>query len=132
MKRLATQVNHMDIDIGQIDFDTNQEEFDDDILLISYINGGASEELDDVWINSTMSHSQGFAAKYEGNVQDEQINLKDAIHTKFHEYLDVFSDKKFTQFPKSSPWDHKIEMKEGFKPKSFKVYPMTPEEDTIY
>ena len=25
-------------------------------------------------------------------------------------------------------WDHKIDMKEGFKPKSFKNYNLTPEE----
>ena len=39
----------------------------------------ATEELDDIWISSTMSHSQAFAAKYEGNIQDEQIDLKQAV-----------------------------------------------------
>ena len=124
MKRLATQVNHTETDVGQIDLDDNS-------LLASYISGAPSKELEEVWINSTMSHLQAFAAKYEGNVQDEDIDLKKAVPAEFHEYLDVFSDKKSTQFPKSTPWDHRIELKEGFQPKSSKIYPMTPEEDTM-
>jgi hypothetical protein len=78
-----------------------------------------------------MSHSQAFAAKYEGNIQDDQVELKDVVPPQFHEYLDVFSDEKATRFPQSTSWDHKIEMKEGFKHKSFKIYPMTPEEDAM-
>jgi hypothetical protein len=89
-------INYNDFDIGQIEFDIGQNEFDDDALLISYINGESSPELEDVWINSTMSHSQAFAQKYEGNPQDNQIDLKDAIPPQFHEYLDVFSDEKAT------------------------------------
>ena len=33
-------------------------------------------------------------------------------------------------FTESRPWDHKIELKEGFQPKSFKSYNLTPEEQT--
>ena len=44
------------------------------------------------------------------------------------EYLDIFSEEKAARFPESKPWDHKIEMKEGFKPKSFKNYNLTPAE----
>ena len=131
MKRLSVQVNNIDINIGQIKFNTNQEEFDNNAFLISYINGKASEELDDIWINSTMSHSQAFVAKYKGNIQDEEIDLKEAIPPELHEYLDVFSDDKASQFPKLTPWDHKIELKEVFQPKLFKLYPMTPEEDAM-
>ena len=120
-----------EFDIGQIDFDPSETEFDDNTLLISYINGEATQKLDNVWINSTMSHSQAFTRKYEGNTQDEQIDLNDAVPPQFHEYLDIFSDEKSTRFPKSTPWDHKIEMKAGFEPKSFKIYPMTPEEDIM-
>ena len=136
MKRMAAQVNHTeididtDIDIEHINFDLSQES-DDQALIISYLQGKATEELGDVWINSTMSHSQAFAEKYEGNVQDEQIDLKEAVPTELHEYLDVFSDENASRFPKSTPWDHKIELKEGFQPKSFKIYPMTPEEDAM-
>jgi len=121
MKRLATQVNHTETDVGQINSDVRQE-LDDNSLLISYINGETSKELEDVWINLTMSHSQAFAAKYEGNIQDEKIDVKKAVPVEFHEYLDVFSNEKSTRFPKSTPWDHKIELKEGFQLKSSKIY----------
>jgi hypothetical protein len=46
----------------------------------------------------------------------------------YHEYLDIFSKEKAHRFPESRPWDHKIEMKEGFEPKSFKNYNLTPAE----
>ncbi len=113
-KRLNTHVNHTNVD-------------DDEVLLISYLNSEITNELNDMWINSAMSHSQAFAKKYEGNTQDEQIDLNNAVPYQFHKYLNVFSDEKSTRFPKSTPWDHKIEMKTGFEPKSFKIYPMTPE-----
>ena len=68
-----------EFDIGQIDFDPSEIEFDNNALLISYINGETTPELDDVWINSTMSHFQAFSQKHKGNTQDEQIDLKDAV-----------------------------------------------------
>ncbi len=36
-----------EFDIGQIDFDPSETEFDDNTLLISYINGETTQELDD-------------------------------------------------------------------------------------
>ena len=42
--------------------------------------------------------------------------------------MDVFNEEKAAQFPESKPWDHKIKMKEGFEPKSFKNYNLTPAE----
>ena len=46
----------------------------------------------------------------------------------YHEYLDVFDEEKADRFPGPCPWDHKIELKDGFQPKSFKTYNLTPEE----
>ena len=54
---------------------------------------------------------------------DEEI-----IPKEYHDYLDVFNEEKVHRFPESKLWDHKIEMKEGFKPKSFKNYNLTPTE----
>jgi hypothetical protein len=54
---------------------------------------------------------------------DEQL-----VPAEYHEYLDIFSEKKAHRFPESRPWNHKIEMKEGFKPKLFKNYNLTPAE----
>ena len=40
----------------------------------------------------------------------------------------MFDEEKANQFPESRKWDHKIDMKEGFEPKAFKNYNLTPEE----
>src|SRR5271156_870757 len=52
------------------------------------------------------------------------------VSSEYHEYLDVFSEQKANQFPGPQPLDHKIEMKEGFEPKSFKNYNLNLEEQT--
>ena len=56
--------------------------------------------------------------------------LEDQIPKEFHEFLDVFSKKSAVQFPKPRSWDHKIELKDTFVPKSFKTYNLTPAEQT--
>ena len=43
-------------------------------------------------------------------------------------YLDIFNKKRASQFPDKQPWNHKIEMKPAFEPKSFKNYNLTPAE----
>ena len=48
----------------------------------------------------------------------------------YHGYLDLFNETKADQFSGPCSWDHKIELKEGFEPKSFKTYNLTPEEQT--
>ena len=52
------------------------------------------------------------------NRKKEEKTDKKLVPQEHHEYLDVFSEEKAAQFPESGPWDHKIEMKEGFEPKS--------------
>ena len=64
----------------------------------------------------------------EDNKKKTEKLDEELIPKEYHEYLDVFSEEKAAQFPESKPWDHKIEMKEGFKPKSFKNYNLTPVE----
>ena len=69
------------------------------------------------------SHLTIVHAKENQNTQTvEEIILKG-----LHNFLDVFSDKKATRFPKRKPYNHKIETKPGFKPK---LYSLIPEEDT--
>ena len=64
----------------------------------------------------------------EENKKKTEKTDKELVPEEYHEYLDVFNKKKAAQFPKSKPWDHKIEMKEGFEPKLFKNYNLTPAE----
>ena len=96
---------------------------DFDSLAISFVNGGSIEELEEIYIGAKIHKSQEFALKYEENTSE-----LGQIPPEYHEYLDVFDEKKADRFPKSRSWDHKIEMKPGFEPKSFKSYNLTPEE----
>ena len=59
----------------------------------------------------------------------EKEKLKKMIPKEYHEFLDVFSEEVASRFPTRKPWDHKIELKEDFEPKSAKVYQLTPEEE---
>jgi hypothetical protein len=60
MKCMAARINHTetdistDIDIEHINFDLSQE-LDDQALIISYLQGKATEELEDVWIDNSDS-----------------------------------------------------------------------------
>ena len=61
----------------------------------------------------------------EENWKKEEKTDKELVPQEYHEYLDIFSEEKAAQFPESRSWDHKIEIKEGFEPKSFKNYNLT-------
>ena len=64
----------------------------------------------------------------ELNQKQKDLPLEEQIPEEFHDFLDIFSKKKAARFPESRPWDHKIELKDTFIPKSFKTYNLTPEE----
>jgi hypothetical protein len=81
-------------------------------VLLSYIEEAKSK----VWINAKTGIAMELAIKENEKKAD------------LHNFLDVFDDNKANQFPESNMWDHKIDMKEGFEPKSFKNYNLTPEE----
>ena len=77
------------------------------------------------WINK-MNVATELAIK-ENDKKEEKTN-EELVPKEFHEYLDIFSKEKAHWFPEPWPWNHKIEMKEGFEPKSFKNYNLTPAE----
>ena len=64
----------------------------------------------------------------EINQQKKVLPLEEQVSKEFHDFLDVFSEEKAARFPESRPWDHKIEMKDTFVPKSFKTYNLIPQE----
>ena len=84
------------------------------------------QEDDNIWINTKTSNSIEFHLQHDERKED--IPLTEQIPKDYHEFLDVFDEKKADRFPESRPWDHKIELKEGFQPKSFKSYNLTGEE----
>jgi Reverse transcriptase (RNA-dependent DNA polymerase) len=79
----------------------------------------------DVWIHKTNIATELAIEKNSKKIDktDEQLVL-----TEYHKYLDIFSKEKAHCFFESRPWDHKIKMKEGFEPKLFKNYNLTPAE----
>ena len=64
----------------------------------------------------------------EENSKKVEKTDEELVPEEYHEYLDIFNEERAHRFPESRPWDHKIEMKEGFEPKSFKNYNLTPAE----
>jgi hypothetical protein len=79
----------------------------------------------DVWIHKT---NIAMELAIEENSKKMDKMDKKLVPAEYHEYLDIFSEEKAHCFPKSRPWDHKIEMKEGFEPELFENYNLTPAE----
>jgi hypothetical protein len=79
----------------------------------------------DVWIHKT---NIAMELAIEENSKKTDKTDKQLVLAEYHKYLDIFSEEKAHRFPESRPWDHKIKMKEGFEPKSFKNYNLTPAE----
>jgi hypothetical protein len=76
----------------------------------------------DVWIHKTNIATE---LVIEENSKKQDKTDKQLVPAEYHEYLDIFSEEKAHRFPELRPWDHKIEMKEGFEPKLFKNYNLT-------
>jgi hypothetical protein len=92
-----------------------------DKVLLEYL--GMENEL---WINSKENLATKLAS--EANQKKPDLTPEQLVPREYHNYLDIFDEDKANQFPDTQPWDHKIEMKSGFEPKSFKTYNLTPEE----
>lgn len=54
----------------------------------------------------------------------EQFDVPDFIA----EFPDVFSAQEFDQLPEHRPWDHVINLTDGFKAADCKIYPLSPAE----
>jgi hypothetical protein len=79
-----------------------------------------------IWINSKENLATKLAA--EANQKKPDQTPEQLVPPEYHEYLDIFDEDKANRFSDTRPWDHKIEMKVGFEPKSFKTYNLTLEE----
>jgi hypothetical protein len=85
-------------------------------------------ELEELWINVKTLHSQTLAHEHN---QKKKIPIKELIPEEYHKWLDVFNEKASDCFPDPRPWDHSIDLKEGFEPKNFKAYALSPEEHKL-
>ena len=93
-------------------------------ILLAYIK--EVQKPNEIWINTKTFNAIEFHLKH--NKKKETRPSKQLVLEALHDYLDVFDEIQADRFPGPHPWDHKIELKEGFKPKSFKTYNLTPEE----
>ena len=91
--------------------------------IISTITGDTEYST---WINSKTTTVT--TIQMEINLKKEVLPVEKQILEEFHKFLDVFSEEKVARFPEPWQWDHKIEMKDTFMPKSFKMYNLTPQE----
>jgi hypothetical protein len=91
-------------------------------VLLSYIEEAKLK----VWINAKTGIAMELAIKE--NKKKADLLVEKLIPEDLHDFLNVFDDNKANRFPKSNMWDHKIDIKEGFEPKSFKSYSLTLEE----
>ena len=90
--------------------------------MISYIE----EMKTKVWINAKGNMATELAIKE--NEKKAKLTNEELVPEDLHKFLDVFDKNKANRFPESNVWDLKIDMKEGFEPKSFKNYNLTLEE----
>ena len=91
---------------------------------VSFIN--VNSKIEPIWINAKTNLAMDMAI--EANKKKEKLSVKEMVPPEYHEFLNIFDEGKANWFPESKEWDHKIDMKEGFEPKSFKNYNLTPEE----
>ena len=101
----------------------NRIELEETCLLLAIL----IEQLEtDIWINAKTNLAMDMAIK--ANLKKKEVPITELVPSEYHEFLDVFDEAKANRFPESCKWDHKIEMKEGFEPKAFKNYNLTPKE----
>ena len=82
-------------------------------------------ETDHLWIQAKMSTSQALAHEHEDKTQ------KVELPPEFKPWKTVFDKQTSEQFPISRQWDHAIDLKEGFKPKVAKNYPLSIHEEQL-
>ncbi len=103
-------------------------EEEDHSLIILFIQGEFTKKAEEIWDIAALTKSTILAA--QENTKKETRTWK-KWYQDYHKYLDVFSEKEATRFPQSHPWDHKIDLKPTFQPKSSKIYPLSQEEEKL-
>jgi hypothetical protein len=81
--------------------------------------GRWNEEQPDIAIRK-YSPAQQMEHKYNAK-QEESI-----LPTQYLPWKEVFEQKAAEQCPGKRPWDHAIELRDDFKPKKGKIYPLNP------
>jgi hypothetical protein len=84
----------------------------------------------DWWINREPEHEEAIRwIKEIQTTETETVDLQKKVPKEYHNYLSVFSEEAASRMPTRKIWDHKIELKEDFEPRSSGIYKLTPAED---
>ena len=59
---------------------------------------------------------------------EKTCSFEDMVSEPYQQFKNVFEKKASEHFPESRPYDHAIDLKPDFLPKSCKVYPLSPKE----
>jgi hypothetical protein len=95
---------------------------EEDISLLSAFISGP-KYVNHLWIHRTSLEDE----EYEPPLLES--DLKTRVPEAYHDYLPLFSKRAATRLPEKTPWDHTINLKEDFQPRSFPAYKLTPGED---
>ena len=93
-----------------------------------YLFNPTSKDLLPDWIKSRVTSSTETESQSEEEIKQE-IPLEERIPKEYHKWIKLFDKKAADRFPISQPWDHKIDLKPGFKLTKGKTYHLTQEED---
>jgi len=91
--------------------------------LVIQMIGNTEQDKPNIWINVKLTTSQLLHQTHDE--KKKVVPLKEQIPEEYHKFLDVFDETKADRFPEEQVWDHKIELKDRFVPKSFKNYNLT-------
>lgn len=91
-----------------------------------FINKMMFQEEEFLEINTKILQSQIFTQQHGDKKEQDPIKI---VPPEFHNFLDLFSEKKSERFPPEQPWDHQIEMLPTFVPKAFSPYKLTINEE---
>jgi len=113
-----THTNHEKPDLQAfINNKNNEEELlnrpinplsDEENLVIQMI-GNTEQDEPNIWINAKLTTSQLLHQTHDE--KKKVVPLKEQILEEYHEFLDVFDEKKADHFPEEQVWDHKIWVK---------------------
>ncbi|TFY55573.1 hypothetical protein EVG20_g9269, partial [Dentipellis fragilis] len=73
-----------------------------------------------------VTNAQKLAERASGPVKDK--SFEELVPAPYRSFQDVFDKSTSERLPEHRPWDHAIDLKPEFEPKSCKVYPLSPNE----
>jgi hypothetical protein len=79
------------------------------------------KEDEPIWIQAKTSISQELAQEAAEKDQKPKVVLPE----QYQDYASVFDKRTLERMPIERPWDHAIDLKDGFVPKDCKIYPMS-------